>query len=510
MKNAPSARFFPAAALAALAAALSAAPAPVLAGETTSQTISPGAETTSQTISPGAKSQTISPRSQTMSPERLAAARALIDGALASKLQMQRLEELTDLVGPRLSGSPGAQAAVEWAKRKFTEDGISVNLEPVMVPHWVRGAPGSEHGEIVSPAIATPRPLALTALGGSPGTPAGGITAELLEVDSLERLQESGEKVRGKIVLIQHAMSVAEDYGKLSALRGKGPALAAKLGAAGALVRSLATASFRSPHTGMTKFEPGAPQIPSAALSTEDAALLHRLLARGPVAVHMELGCQTLADAPSFNVVAEVRGREKPDEIVLLGAHLDSWDLAQGALDDGAGVAMVMESLRLISKLPRAPRRTVRVVLYMNEENGLHGGEQYAKDHAADAARHVAALECDSGGGAPLDFSVHAGAGGVALFTPWLPPLEKLACAKAAEGDRAGADISPLQKLDPPVPVVELRQDSSRYFDVHHSAADTLDKVDARALAESTAAVAWAAYALAEMDGTLARPEKTK
>jgi carboxypeptidase Q len=433
------------------------------------------------------------------------AASLLIDGALHDGVAYARLTELTDEVGPRLSGSPGAAVAVSWAEAKFKADGISVHLEPVLVPHWVRN---HESGEIVSPALKTPRPLALTALGGSGGTPAGGVTAEVVEVRSLAELGALGEKVRGKIVLFQHDMAVAHDYGLTSGLRANGPVAAARLGAVAALIRSLATASFRSPHTGMMKADPKLP-IPGAALSVEDAEQIHRLLANGPVTVHLDLGAETLADAPSFNVVAEVRGREKPEEIVLIGAHLDSWDLATGAIDDGAGVAMVMEALRVISKLPVAPRRTVRAVLFMNEENGIRGGLAYAKDYAADIQHHIAVLEADIGAGRPLGFTVHGGAGAVALLRPYLEPLDKLGSASVTEGDRGGADISPLAKVDSPPPVIELDQDTTHYFDVHHSAADTLDKVEPRALAESTAAVAWVTYSLAEMPETLPRPAKS-
>ena len=433
------------------------------------------------------------------------AASLLINGALRDGVAYARLTELTDQVGPRLSGSPGAAAAVSWAEAKFKEDGISVHLESVLVPHWVRQ---HESGEIVSPALKTPRPLALTALGGSGGTPAGGVNAEVIEVRSLAELAALGEKVRGKIVLFQHDMAVAHDYGKSAGLRANGPAAAARLGAVAALIRSLATASFRSPHTGMMKADPKFP-IPGAALAVEDAQQIHRLLANGPVTVHLDLGAETLEDAPSFNVVAEVRGSEKPEEIVLIGAHLDSWDLATGAIDDGAGVAMVMEALRVISKLPAPPRRTVRAVLFMNEENGLRGGLAYAKDHAAEIPHHVAVLEADIGAGKPLGFTVHGGAGAVALLQPYLKPLEEFGSASLAEGDRGGADISPLAKADSPPPVIELDQDTTHYFDVHHSAADTLDKVEPRALAESTAAVAWVAYSLAEMPDTLPRPAKS-
>ena len=219
--------------------------------------------------------------------------------------------------------------------------------------------------------------------------------------------------------------------------------------------------------------------------------------------MRLELGCQSLPEVESHNVVADLRGREKPDEVVLLGAHLDSWDLATGAIDDGAGTVMVMQVLRTLSRLPQRPRRTVRAVLYMNEENGLRGGRAYAKAHAGELAKHVAALEADSGAGRPLALGLPGVRNAQALFAPWLAPLRGLGINEVATGSHGGADIGSLGQGG--VPMVDVRQDSSRYFDWHHSAADTLDKVDPRELAASTAALAWVAYALAESEGTLDR-----
>jgi carboxypeptidase Q len=427
----------------------------------------------------------------------------LVGGALTDGVAYARAAELSDTIGPRLSGSPGAEAAVKWALQRFREDGLEVRAEPVKVPHWVRG---EERAEILPARGRTGHPLAVTALGGSPATPGGGATADALEVRSISELQALGDKARGKIIFFNHSMSTPggkTGYGEASPLRNHGPAEAAKLGATGALVRSLATASLRDPHTGATTFEDGAPKIPAAAVSVEDADLLHRLLQRGPVQVRLGLGCRTLPDADSANVVADVRGREKPDEVVLLGAHLDSWDLGQGAIDDAAGVAIVMEAARLVAQLPQRPRRTVRAVLFMNEENGLAGGKAYAQTHAAEADRHVAALESDAGAGRPISVGLRGGEGAQALLAPWLQPLETLGAAELG-GESGGADISPLAAWR--VPFVGVQQDVSRYFDYHHSAADTLDKIRPGDLAQTAAAVAWVAYALAEMPETLPRP----
>jgi hypothetical protein len=434
--------------------------------------------------------------------DREADAALLVGTALGDGVAFARLAELTDLVGPRLSGSPGAAAAVDWAARRFREDGLLVRLEPVKVPHWVRG---EERAELLAPGI--PRPLAITALGGSPATPAGGIAAEVVEAESLEAVRALGGAVRGRIVLFQHAMGPGKgSYAESVALRGRGPAEAASAGAAAALVRSLATASLRSPHTGETRFSPGGPRIPAAAIAVEDAELLHRLLARGPVKVRIALGCGLAepAEVESANVVAEVRGRERPEEVVLVGAHLDSWDLGAGAADDAAGVAMVMEAVRLAARMARPPRRTMRAVLFMNEENGLAGGLAYAERHRAELPKHVVALEADAGAGRPTGVRFAAGEGGGALVARLAAPLAGLGAASLTPGE-GGADISPLRYER--VPVVEMAQDTSHYFDVHHSAADTLDKVDPTALAAAAAALAAMAWGLADAEEVLPRPD---
>src|SRR2546426_1428159 len=424
-------------------------------------------------------------------------ARQLVGGALSDGVAYARLRDLSDTIGPRLSGSPGAEAAVQWALKQFQQDGLAARLEPVRVPHWVRG---EESGEILpAPGIVGHR-FALTALGNAVG---GDVTAEVVEARSIAGLAALGAAVRGKIVFFNHSMSKPDDYGRFVEMRSRGPSAAARSGAVAVLLRSLATASLRSPHTGMTSYDADAPRIPAAAVSTEDAELIDRLLQRGPVRVRLSLGCRMLPDADSSNVVADVRGRERPEEVVLLGAHLDSWDLATGANDDGAGVVMVMEAGRLIASLRQRPRRTVRVVLFMNEENGLAGGKAYAAAHRAELAKHVAALEADSGAGKPLAIRLRAGEGGGALLSPWLAPLEPLGIRVEA-GDAGGADLSPMESSA--VPLVRVQTDGSRYFDTHHSAADTFDKIDPAELARNAAATAVVAYALAEMPDVLPRP----
>ncbi len=429
----------------------------------------------------------------------------LLGAALVEGGALTRLEELTDTVGARLVGSPGAAAAVGWALRTLRADGLDAWAEPVVVPVWVRG---EERGAVVGTPPAPDQPLHLTALGNSPGTPPGGLTGEVVEVRSLEELADLGDRVRGKVVLFQHQMGEGQGYGDVVRLRSRGPAAAARQGAAAALVRSLATTSLRDPHTGQTTPGDG-PAIPSAAVSVEDAQLLHRLLRRGPVKVRLVLGCGpgTPATAWSANVVAEVRGRERPEEVVVISGHLDSWDLGTGAVDDGAGVAMAMEVLRLVARQPVPPRRTLRLVLYMNEENGTQGGADYARRHAAELPRHVAAVETDAGAGRPLGAKVTAGAGGVELLRRWLAPLQAMGAGDAKEGG-GGVDISPLRQEG--VPVLDVWQETSRYFQWHHSAADTFDKVVPQEFLLTTGAYAVLAWQLAEQPEVLPRPEAPK
>lgn len=426
----------------------------------------------------------------------------LLGAALAEGKALEKLEALTDTVGARLTGSPGAAAAVAWAVRTLRADGLAAWAEPVVVPVWVRG---EERGEVVATPPARSQPLHLTALGNSPPTPPGGLLGEVVEVSSLEALEALGERVRGKVVLFQHAMGEGgPGYGEVVRLRSRGPAAAARLGAAAALVRSLASASLNTPHTGQTSFGAG-PAIPAAAVSVEDALLLHRLLRRGPVTVRLVLGCGPGAPptAWSANVVAELRGRERPEEVVVVSGHLDAWDLGPGAVDDGAGVAMAMEVVRLLARLPTPPRRTVRVVLFMNEENGTEGGAAYVARHAAELGRHVAAVETDAGAGRPLGASVTAGPGGLELVRRWLAPLAPLGAGEVRAGG-GGVDVGPLRHAG--VPTLDLWQETSRYFHWHHSAADTFDKVVPADLLLATGAYAVLAWQLAEQPEALPRP----
>ena len=411
------------------------------------------------------------------------------------------LQHLTDRIGPRLTGSAGAEAAVAWTAARLRSYGLQVRTEKVVVPHWVRG---EEEAQIVSPS---PQRILVTALGGSDPTPAEGVTAEVVESVGLEGLAALGSSgVRGKIVLFNGPMTVRgmEGYGPAVVQRTRGAVEAARLGAVAAIVRSVGTLSARLVHAGGMTYDDHVPRIPAAAVAAEDADLVHRLLASGEaVRIRLRLGCRTLPDVDSANVVADLPGRERPEEIVLVSAHLDSWDLGTGAIDDGAGVAMVMETLRLLKTLGLVPRRSVRGVLYMNEENGLRGARAYAEAHAAELSRHVAALESDSGAGRPTGWSATVGAEGLEALKDVLTVLAPLGADTVTAGG-GGADIEPLHAAS--VPLLGLRLDATRYFDWHHSPADTLDKVDPRELAAGAAALAVATYVLAEMPEPLPRP----
>jgi carboxypeptidase Q len=425
----------------------------------------------------------------------------LIGEEAVSQGAYKKLAHLTDRIGPRLSGSPGAEAAVAWSAEELRNDGLArVRTERVMVPHWVRG---EETAVLLSPSL---RPLLVTALGMSIPTPAEGVTGEVVEVGSFEELQSRGDAVRGKIVLYYKPMERhpdGESYGSAATLRYRGAAEAAKQGAVAMLIRSLGTLSARLPHTGVQGYQEGVEKIPAAAVAAEDADLIHRLLASGEhVRVRLTLGCRLLPDAESANVVAELRGSSRPEEVLVIGGHLDSWDLGTGAIDDGAGVAITMETMRLLKKLGLRPRRTIRAVLFMNEENGNRGGKGYADAHQEELERHVAAIESDSGAGKPLGFSVTAGAGGLERVADLSRFLESLSATRVLP-DGGGVDIGPMRRAG--VPLLSLRQDMTHYFDWHHTAADTLDKVDPRELADNAVAMAFMAYALAEDESPLPR-----
>jgi len=368
-----------------------------------------------------------------------------------------------------------------------------------MTPAWVRGV---ETGQVTAPMS---QPLALTALGGSIGTPPDGIEAEIVRVGSMAELEQlSPASVKGKIAFVDRPMTRTSDgsgYGEAALMRAVGASTAGRLGAVGFLIRSVATDRNRLPHTGGMQYRKDAPRIPAAALSVPDAELLTRLVRRGgPVRVRFTLGCHPADDAESANVIGEVVGREKPEEIVLLGAHLDSWDLGTGAIDDAAGIAIMMETARRLAGLPRGPRRTIRVVLYANEELGTSGARSYAAAHQDELARHVMAGESDLGSGRVWRLSSHVDPARL----PVVADLAKLLGVDQGGNDaEGGSDLRPMSSGR--VPVLSLSQDASEYFDYHHTANDTLDKIDPKDLDQNVAAWTAVVYAVAEMPGDLGR-----
>jgi hypothetical protein len=420
----------------------------------------------------------------------------IVQRELTSSQAYDTLAHLTDSIGPRLSGSKGAAAAVSWTTTRLRAWGLSTVNEKVMVPHWVRGR---EEATLVSH---NDQKIILTALGGSVATPPAGITAEVIEAGSFDDLKALGAKVKGKIVYFNNPMDMDlvrthrafEAYRKAVIYRGAGPSRAAELGAKAVVIRSVASASLRTPHTGSLNYDAKQPKIPAAAMSVEDAMLVHRLLERGErVRMHLVLTPKQLPDAPSANVVADLRGSEKPEEIVLIGAHLDSWDLGTGAIDDGSGVAMVMETMRLLKEMNLRPKRTIRAVLFMNEENGLRGGRAYFDKHKGE--KHVAVIETDAGAAAPTGFTTSLKGDALSALESRTRALAAVNANRFESTPETGADTQFL--VEAGVPGFGLVPDPLHYFDYHHSPADTLDKVDRGELAQDTAAIAALAWILA-------------
>jgi carboxypeptidase Q len=418
----------------------------------------------------------------------------LVGAALQERGSYEFARGLADDVGARQAGSPASLRAVIWAEAAMKRAGLTaVHREPVQVRRWVRGAIAATLRADPSAAGGSDLPLTALALGGSVATPPAGIEGEVIGVETLEEIAALGARGRGAIVFVNTVMKTEPDgsgYGPVSALRRKGPAAAGRVGARAFLIRSAGTGHHGLAHTGATQYEPGAPKIPAAALSAEDADLLARRLARpSPPRVHLLLQAQDLGQVPSFNVVGEVPSSGKgndSDEIVLLGAHLDSWDVGRGALDDAAGVAIALDSARLLARLRSGLLRRVRVVLFMSEEMDGAGALAYAKAHEAELSRHVAAIEADSGDGPPRRFGVVAGGINESLVRQWVQPLGAVMPTAVHVIEHGGADLGPLQKAG--VPVLDIGQDHTRYFDWHHTTGDTFDKIDPRDLGLATAA----------------------
>ncbi|MCW5950547.1 MAG: M20/M25/M40 family metallo-hydrolase [Pyrinomonadaceae bacterium] len=432
---------------------------------------------------------------------------------LSSDYAYKQAGYLSNNIGPRLSGSPQAARAVEYVAEEMRRLGAEVRLQKCMVPHWVRGEASGEVVEWTGMAPGTTQRIVLAALGGSVATPDEGIATELVVVDDYDALAALGEqKVKGKIVLfnfkfdqqLQSAGFGGGAYGQAVQYRFGAAMAAAKLGAVAVLVRSAGGSQNRLAHTGSMGYADGIAKIPGAAVSYEDAEMLAYLAAAGPVKIKIRLTPRTLPDAESHNVIADVKGSEHPEQIVIVSGHLDSWDLGTGALDDAAGVAASMAVIEALRALKIRPKRTIRFIAWMNEENGGRGSKAYFDELKDTLADHIAAIEADLGASHPVGFNFAGKAEAIPLFAP----LSKLLLLQGAamvqhQPGGVGADIGPLTKAG--VPSFAPWYDQRTYFNYHHTAADTFDKIDPKQLAEVAALVSFLAVSLADMEGGLPR-----
>jgi carboxypeptidase Q len=429
-----------------------------------------------------------------------AAAQQIIDRGTGHDFAWRRLAELTDTFGPRLSGSPNLQQAIEWAVTTLRNDGFdAVRTEATTVPRWVRGR---ERLEVIEPG---PRPLPLLGLGGSIGTPLSGIEAEVLVVDSFESLDRRAREARGRIVVFDAPYT---SYGETVRYRMSGASRAARVGAVAMLLRSVGPVGLRTPHTGALTYAEGLPRIPAAAIAAEDASMLARLQARGArVRLRLTMEAADQGEGPSANVVAELRGRELPNELVVVGGHLDSWDVGTGASDDGAGCIIAWEALRLMKQAGLRPRRTVRLVLFTNEENGLRGGTAYLERHRAELGQHVMMVEADMGAFAPFTVGFSGSNRARARMEAAAALVRPLGIDRLGPAG-GGADIGPAAEAGG-VPSLSIAGDPGRYFTIHHTPADTVDRIDPLELARASAIIAVLTYAAAEMPERLSEPVGT-
>ena len=444
------------------------------------------------------------------SPQTLAELKRIQQAALTSDYAYRQVAHLSNNIGPRLSGSVQAAKAVEYVASELKAIGCEVQLEKVMVPHWVRGEETAALVQFPGQAQGTTQKIVLCALGASIATPPQGIEADVIAVRNFDELKLlPRDKVAGKIVLFNYPFDKqmaaegrgGEAYGEAVVYRSDGPSAAARQGAVACLIRSVGGADYRLPHTGQTNYANDAPKIPAGAVTAEDADLIVDLLRQGAVKMKLVLTPQQLPDAESYNVIGDIKGSEHPEQVIVVSGHLDSWDLGTGAIDDGAGVAVSMEAANLIQKLHLKPKRTIRVIAWMNEENGSAGSKQYAKDHGKE--NHFAAMETDGGAGHPLGINIKEKPEIKKMLGPVSTILQQSGSGALNLVEHCGADIEPLEKAG--VPAFSPIQDSRFYFNYHHSAADTLDKIVPKELAENSAVVAVAAYALANMEQALPR-----
>ena len=428
-------------------------------------------------------------------------ARTIYDEALTKGESYEMLEYLCLSIGHRLSGSPQAAAAVEWARQKMVEyEFDKVELQEVMVPHWVRG--DLEYGKIVNSAAIGTKEVPICALGGSIATGSNGVTARVIEVTNFDQLEELGRKgIEGKFVFYNRPMDAryihtGSAYGGAVDQRHLGAAMATKYGAVGVLVRSMTLAIDDVPHTGSMKYDSVGIKIPGVAISTKGANLLSGLLKNDPnLMFHMELNCKTLPDVLSYNVIGEMEGTEYPDEIILVGGHLDAWDKGHGAHDDGAGCVQSIEALRILKVLGIKPKRTIRAVMFMNEENGLRGAKKYAAVAKEKGENHIAAIESDAGGFTPRGFGIYGEPEALKKIQSFSRVFDHYGIIDLKKG-WGGADINQLK--DQGVTLIGYRPDSQRYFDLHHTSEDTFDKINKRELELGAASMAVLVYLLSE------------
>jgi carboxypeptidase Q len=420
-----------------------------------------------------------------------AAAGKIQDSALSTHAAWERLALWTDTFGPRLAGSEALERAIDWALDELRREGFSnVHGEPVMVPHWVRG---EESATLLAPRRA---PLSMLGLGMSVGTPPEGITAPVLVVADFDELERRAAEAQGKIVLFDAPFVT---YGETVAYRWRGASAAAKAGAVACLIRSVASASIRSPHTGVMAYDEGVPKIPAAALAVEDAMLLHRFQDRGvAITVELKMQAQTFPDAQSRNIVADLPGSELQEEMVVFGGHIDSWDVGTGAMDDAGGFMAAWQALHVIRDLGLKPRRTIRLVGWTSEECGIQGGAAYREAHEGEVGQHVMAIESDAGFFRPTSISF----AGDAADVPYMQEIAGLLAPAgpfSAVAGGTGADIRPLMLGG--VPTLSLHSGGPKYMYYHHSHADMADKVDPDEMAHGVAVLATYAYILADMSG---------
>lgn len=419
----------------------------------------------------------------------------LIAAATHTDFAWQRLARLCDTFGPRFSGTTNLENAIDWILGEMRADGLdNVHGEEVMVPHWVRG---SESAEMLEPR---PRVLPMLGLGGSVGTPPDGITAEVLVVKSFADLHERASQAAGKIVLFNVPFTT---YHETVQVRVRGAMEAAQAGAVASLIRSVTPYSIQSPHTGGMMYAPTVHRIPHAAITVEDAEMMQRMQDRGEkIVVRLKMSAQTLPEVPSRNVVAEITGSEKPDEVVIVSGHIDSWDVGQGAMDDGGGAMSAWEAVRVMHKLGLRPRRTIRVVLWTNEENGQAGARGYERQHKSELGRHVLAIESDIGAFQPQGFSFNGSSNALLMVRRFSRALRPLGADNITTGEEE-ADVSELRRDG--VPNMALLTDGPRYFWFHHTDADTMDKLDPAQLGACAGAMAVMAWEAANAPEALPR-----